>query len=96
MGAQQLQLTAGWIQDGTTLLYHYYQEEPGMAAHPSLCAKELLVTATVRRLSGELPQGLTKRYANFNRMDRAKVPGICTACANRWSRISKREINRRK
>lgn len=72
----------GWIQDGTTLLYHYYEEEPGMAAHPSLCAKTLLVTATVRRKAGELPEGLKPRYVASNK-NQSKRDGLCMACANR-------------
>lgn len=86
--------TTGWIQDGTTLLYHYYQEEKGLVAHPSLCAKVVLVTATVRRQAGEQPEGLKARYANTNRMAIAKSPGICMACQARQEAISKRNANR--
>jgi hypothetical protein len=90
MGTKQpTTLAAGWIQDSTTLLYHYYREEAGLAAHPSLCNRQTLVTATVRRNAAARPEGVAVRYANSNRMATAMSPGICKACANRHANLKK-------
>lgn len=81
----QLSLTSGWILDSTTLLYHFHQEEPGMAAHPSLCAKVLLSTAAVRRHAGVRPQTLLTSYVTKN-----NGAAICQSCANRHANANRK------
>lgn len=74
---------AGWIADTRTMLFHYYREEPGQAAHKPLCDGPVLLTETVRRRAAALPAGLHARYANQNISEAGKHAGICKSCANR-------------
>lgn len=83
MGKQLAPPAEGWIQDDTTLLYHYYMEEPGMVAHRPLCEGPVLMTIILHRRAGELPQGLKARYAHQNLTGAGKLAGICKSCANR-------------
>ena len=85
---QTTKLAAGWIQDATTLLWHFYQEQPGLAAHPPLCEGPVMLTQSVRLRAGVRPEGLATTYGKTkNRHNTAAA--ICQACANRHAKLRK-------
>ncbi len=79
---EAVQLTS-WVQDSTTKLYHYYELEPELVAQAPLCEGPVLLTGTVRRKGGPLPDGLKPRYTNNNLSAIGRQAGICKACSLR-------------
>ena len=80
----------GWVLDSRSHLYHYYQEQAGLAAHPPLCTGPALMTAALHRHAGPLPEGLSVRY--YNPLSKIKAAGTCKACQRRQE---KRQLKKR-